>query len=333
MTFNRWQHAQSTGAFAPTIGRVLVHGARASETYDDLGASIDVVTEYYPDFAALAARGFNAATRAEKKGYDQALVRIVKSKARTLAMVAEAYGSLKPGGFLIVDGQKTEGIESALSVIKARCQLGGVVSKSHGKLFWLTKTQDAAARFADWARSPQKLENGYVTLPGVFSSEGPDPGSELLIALVPPLAGAVADFGSGWGYLAGELLLERPDISEITLIEADKSAHDCAQLNVADPRARHIWGDVTDHRPDDPYDAIICNPPFHHGREAEPELGRAFIAAAARSLRPSGRFYMVANRHLPYEAALKQAFGTGRMLAEMQGYKLYEAAKPKRVRG
>ena len=42
---------------------------------------------------------------------------------------------------------------------------------------------------------------------------------------------------------------------------------------------------------------------------------------------------MVANRHLPYEAALKSHFGTGRMLAEIHGYKLYEAAKPKGARG
>jgi 16S rRNA (guanine1207-N2)-methyltransferase len=41
---------------------------------------------------------------------------------------------------------------------------------------------------------------------------------------------------------------------------------------------------------------------------------------------------MVANRHLPYESALKANFSTGRMLAEMQGYKLYQAGKPKAAR-
>jgi 16S rRNA (guanine1207-N2)-methyltransferase len=46
-------------------------------------------------------------------------------------------------------------------------------------------------------------------------------------------------------------------------------------------------------------------------------------------LKPSGKFFMVANRHLPYEAALKDAFATGRMIGELEGYKLYEAAKPR----
>jgi len=38
---------------------------------------------------------------------------------------------------------------------------------------------------------------------------------------------------------------------------------------------------------------------------------------------------MVANRHLPYEDTLKAHFGTGRLLGELEGYKIYEAAKPK----
>jgi len=42
---------------------------------------------------------------------------------------------------------------------------------------------------------------------------------------------------------------------------------------------------------------------------------------------------MVANRHLPYEAALKDAFGTGRLIGELEGYKLYEAAKPRKAQG
>ena len=49
---------------------------------------------------------------------------------------------------------------------------------------------------------------------------------------------------------------------------------------------------------------MIMNPPFHQGRAAEPDLGAAFIAAAARILKPHGRLMMVANRQLPYEAAL-----------------------------
>ena len=48
---------------------------------------------------------------------------------------------------------------------------------------------------------------------------------------------------------------------------------------------------------------------------------------AAQSLRPGGRLLLVANRHLPYEATLVQAFGSLRVLAEGGGFKVIEAVK------
>ncbi|MDT9081655.1 methyltransferase, partial [Escherichia coli] len=74
-----------------------------------------------------------------------------------------------------------------------------------------------------------------------------------------------------------------------------------------DPRARFTWADATQGRPG-PFDAVVMNPPFHNGRAADPALGLAFIRAAAHALTPSGTLWMVANRHLPYEAALREAF-------------------------
>jgi len=72
------------------------------------------------------------------------------------------------------------------------------------------------------------------------------------------------------------------------------------------------------------------NPPFHAGRAADPALGRAFIAAAARMLAPSGQLWMVANRHLPYEATLRETF---RNVADAGGdgaFKVFHATRPLR---
>ena len=46
-----------------------------------------------------------------------------------------------------------------------------------------------------------------------------------------------------------------------------------------------------------------------------------------RSLRPGGRLWLVANRQLPYEAALGGRFDTVRTLAQEQGYKVVCAVK------
>ena len=75
---------------------------------------------------------------------------------------------------------------------------------------------------------------------------------------------------------------------------------------------------------------MISNPPFHQGRAAEPDLGAAFIAAAARILKPAGRLLMVANRQLPYEATLDAAFRHWEKLSEDGAYKVMAAERPRR---
>jgi len=56
-------------------------------------------------------------------------------------------------------------------------------------------------------------------------------------------------------------------------------------------------------------------------------LGLAFIATAAEALGKGGRLWLVANRGLPYEAALAKAFARVEKHAEAGGYKVYEARK------
>jgi len=60
-----------------------------------------------------------------------------------------------------------------------------------------------------------------------------------------------------------------------------------------------------------------------------PDIGQRFIAVAAQALRPGGRLYVVANRHLPYEHTLNDSFGAVRVVAERDGFKLVEAVKGK----
>ena len=82
---------------------------------------------------------------------------------------------------------------------------------------------------------------------------------------------------------------------------------------------------------DERFDAIVCNPPFHAlGRGDRPDIGRAFIAAAAAALKPGGRLWLVANRHLPYEHALGEGFAQVRTLAQNGGFKIVEATKAAR---
>ena len=113
---------------------------------------------------------------------------------------------------------------------------------------------------------------------------------------------------------------------------ADLTALDCARLNIADPRAEFHWADALSFAPASPADHVVTNPPFHRGREGDPDIGRGFITAAASMLGPRGQLWLVANRHLPYESTLQDAFQSVEILGQTASFKLYTAARPRSSR-
>src|SRR5690606_27540716 len=121
------------------------------------------------------------------------------------------------------------------------------------------------------------------------------------------------------------------DITSLHLYEAEARALELAKENLA-PHARRAalefrWHDVAAGLPDR-YDVIVSNPPFHGpGRAARPDIGRAFIAAAARALVPGGTLWLVANRQLPYEQALGEGFAEVQTLAQERGFKVVRARR------
>ena len=173
---------------------------------------------------------------------------------------------------------------------------------------------------------PQYVEAmGLWSQPGVFSWDRIDPGSALLVAHLPPMAGAGADRGCGVGYLA-QTVLKSPAVTQLALIDIDRRAIAAARRNVEDPRATFAWEDVR-HAALADLDFIVTNPPFHDAGAEDRALGQTFIGRAAGMLRRGGVLWLVANRHLPYEAALTGAFRQVRLVAETGGYKLFEARK------
>ena len=54
---------------------------------------------------------------------------------------------------------------------------------------------------------------------------------------------------------------------------------------------------------------------------------QSLIRRAAAVIRPGGVCWLVANRHLPYEQVLAEAFKSVRLDIEAGGYKVYEARR------
>lgn len=255
---------------------------------------------------------------------DAVIVVVPRDKALARDMIARAAAVCD---VVIVDGYKTDGVDSLFKA--ARKALGDLPSlpKDHGRIFWMTP----GGTFADWrAPAPNRKDHGFITTVGIFSADKVDAGSTLLAAALPEkLPARMADLGAGWGYL-GAPVLARAGVRSLDMIEADRTALDCARANVSDPRVTFHWADATDFKPDQAYDGIIMNPPFHVGRSADPALGRGFIVAAAKLLAPHGKLWMVANRHLPYESVLRDQFRNVDEVSGNGAFKVFHANRPNR---
>lgn len=286
-----------------------------------------IVHPVKPVLDAYARRGFDVSPDLQKT-CPASIVCLPRAKAEAFAMI-EAAARLSDGP-VVVDGQKGDGIDSVLKAVRARNPVSGVISKAHGKLFWIESPEPGV--FDDWLQGPALSDGGFWTAPGVFSADGIDPGSALLADALPDdLEGRVADLGGGWGFLSAHVLA-RAGVEQLDVVEAHHMALQCAEHNVTDPRARFHWADALEWRSAEPLDAVVMNPPFHKGKTGDPTLGQGFIAAAANNLKPKGVLWMVANRHLPYEDALAQHFAETLDLGGDRRFKLIRAERPRRRR-
>lgn len=320
----RLELALQSGALTfAAAGDNLVLRPRAGDDLSALPkARVVVRTGFKPDHDYFAAQGY----RMEGDGpFGCAIVCLPRAKAEARALMAQAMQA----AMIVVDGQKTDGIDSMLKDCKALgLTVGEALAKAHGKLALITPGPALAA----WAAKPTMVEGDFQTLPAVFSADGPDRGSALLAAALPAkLPARVADLGAGWGYLA-RAVLARDGVKELDLIEAEAEALDCARVNIPDPRARFHWADATAFKAPRLWDAVVMNPPFHTAREADAGLGLAFIKAAHRGLAPSGSLWMVANRHLPYDKLLVTLFKQVEEVGGDSGFRVTRASYPIRAR-
>jgi len=293
---------------------------------------------FKPAADALARSGFTVRPEVPEGRFPVVMVLPTRQREESRALFAQALSLVGNDGIVVASVPNAEGAKTAEADL-ARLA-GGVacLSKHKCRVFWTApgSTPDDAL-LAEWLAldAPTRtLDGRFATRRGLFAWDRVDTASALLADALPAtLAGRVADLGAGYGYLSAQVLARCPQVEAIDLYEAEARALEPARMNMEAARQESgvavrtevHWRDVAAGLPAR-YDAIVSNPPFHQqGREDLPELGRAFIAAAASALLPHGSFWMVANRHLPYEATLAGRFAEVRTVVAKEGFKVIEA--------
>jgi 16S rRNA (guanine1207-N2)-methyltransferase len=245
--------------------------------------------------------------------------------------IALALRGLKPGAPLMALAPKDKGgsrLAQDLTVLGCAFEES---ARRHHRICVTQGPGDAAAIAQAIADGAPRLDEsmGLWTQPGVFSWNRIDPGSALLIAHLPPLAGRGADLGCGLGVLS-HAVLASAKVKQLLMIDLDRRAIECCKRNVADERAIIQWGDarrIPKTLQTNALDFVVMNPPFHEGGHENQALGQSFIQAAAALLRTGGNLWLTANRHLPYETILKPLFKRVTLVREAGGFKIFQAQK------
>jgi 16S rRNA (guanine1207-N2)-methyltransferase len=320
---------------APAQGeRVLFLGAEAgAPRLEGFEAEIVAVQSLRPLYRALQAEHANVTPDLSGDAFDAALILCGKHRGENENRVAEALERVKAGGTIVIAGSKEDGIATMRKML---LKLGVEVEstpKYHGIAVWFKRPEEVTAYVAKLKHDAVTVDGRFTAMPGMFSHDRIDDGSELLASRLPTdFDGNAADFGAGWGYLSVMLAEKSPRTARIDLFEADWNALEFAKTNLEEncPKltTRFFWQDLVAEPPKEKYDLIIMNPPFHAGGQAaEPALGQALIKTAAGALRNGGKLLMVANRGLPYETILAGEFKTSGEVCRNSRFKILSAQK------
>ncbi len=321
-------------------GRVLFLRARPHAILEKFAGRLTLEQTWKPATDALEAAGHQP-TREPTGTYDLVLLLPERQRDTIVADIARAHDLLAEGGTLLVSlhndwgAKRTEQMLAEVTPVES-------VSKHHSRAFWTVKSaaqpwnEEKLTTWRNAAALRRILDGRFWSCPGLFHWEQIDEGSQLLTDRLPKtLRGAVADLGCSWGYLSDHILRTCPNLRSLDCYEADAVALEAARRNlglVPSPvRPRLHWRDVSQGLGKVTFDVVVMNPPFHEGRDADPLIGIKFIAAAAQSLRRDGDLWLVANKQLPYERFLSEAFEHSHLEIQQGGFKVLHATHPKPV--
>ncbi|EOJ6041124.1 16S rRNA (guanine(1207)-N(2))-methyltransferase RsmC [Cronobacter sakazakii] len=249
-----------------------------------------------------------------------------KNKPEAQFQLMNLLSLLPVGTDVFVVGENRSGVRSAEAMLEAYCPLNKVDSarrcgQYHGRL-----EKQPEFNADGWWGEYQVDDLTIKTLPGVFSRDGLDVGSDLLLStLSPHTKGKVLDVGCGAGVLAAVLASHSPKV-RLTLCDVSAPAVEASRATLAangfegEVVASNVFSEIKGR-----FDMIISNPPFHDGMETSFEAAQTLIRSAVRHLNIGGELRIVANAFLPYPNVLDETFGNHEVLAQTGRFKVYRA--------
>ncbi len=270
---------------------------------------------------------------------DVAALLLPKGRAVALQHIWDAYRTLKPGGRFFIAGANAEGAKTyiryaedlfgpiAIRAYRKGCRVGAAVKSTQAQPIpsrfqrpWLA--HDHFQRFEVDVRGNRLY---LYARPGVFSWDRLDTGTGALLTVMQIDADDhVLDLGCGVG-IVGTAAAKLAPHGKVLMLDADINAVVSSRATVEANGITNAMVELSDCASvvvEQDFDVVLTNPPFHQGKATQYDAAYQFIRDAGRLLRPGGRFYLVANRFIPYEDAIRQCLGQVDTIHEDRRFKV-----------
>ena len=165
---------------------------------------------------------------------------------------------------------------------------------------------------------------------GVHAAGKTDPGTALLLDSIDHAifqGKSALDLGCGYGLISLSLASYAAKVYALDddLLAVESCQGNATRLGFDNICCAH--SDVASGlEPSKRCDFVVCNPPFHIGKQVSFVVPKAFIQAAHHHLKTNGELFLVANKALPYEREF-EAWGELELLAQNQHFKVLRAKK------
>lgn len=242
--------------------------------------------------------------------------------------------SLMPVGVdVFVVGENRSGVRSAEPMLADYAPLNKVDSARRCGLYHGRLEKQPQFSLESWWAEYNIDGLTIKTLPGVFSRDGLDVGSQLLLStLTPHTKGKVLDVGCGAGVLSAALASHSPKV-RLTLCDVSAPAVEASRATLAanglegEVFASNVFSEVKGR-----FDIIISNPPFHDGMQTSLDAAQTLIRGAVRHLNSGGELRIVANAFLPYPKILDETFGFHEVIAQTGRFKVYRTVMTRQAK-
>lgn len=291
------------------------------------GATIAIWSCYFDYVARLPIQSAVQFSLDFKQQAELILFYWTKNKLENQFQLMQLLANAPLGQQLLIVGNNRSGVKSVEKMLANYGEIAKIDSARRCSLYHFSLTQSVSFQVEDyWHCYQHSLLDPLriYSLPGVFSSQSLDQGTELLLTTITNnIQGRVLDLGCGAGIIGSFIKYHNPAI-ELVMSDIHAMALASAQRTLAE---NQLQGEV---QPSDvfshiqaKFDLIISNPPFHDGVKTSYTAVEKLIAQAKQHLNPKGELRLVANAFLPYPDLLDQYFGQHQVLAKTGKFKVY----------